>query len=144
MAPACGGIVCLNIYRRNQHGAWVVQVIISVNKQYLLEHHLKHRALILFSLLTAGLQFNAAAQSEQQLNIRSLAATCANCHGTQGKAQEGSAVVSLAGLPKDVIVAQMMAFKSGARSATVMHQLAKGYSDAQIEQIATYFAAQKK
>ena len=32
----------------------------------------------------------------------------------------------------------------GARPATVMHQLAKGYSDAQIEVIAAYFAAQKK
>jgi len=38
----------------------------------------------------------------------------------------------------------MKAFKSGARPATVMHQLAKGYSDAQIEVIAAYFAAQKQ
>lgn len=85
-----------------------------------------------------------AAQSAQMLNLRSLAATCANCHGTNGKAQDGSAVVSLAGMPKDYIVAQMKAFKDGTRPATIMHQLAKGYSDAQIEQIAGYFAAQKK
>jgi cytochrome subunit of sulfide dehydrogenase len=83
-------------------------------------------------------------QSQEQLNIKALAATCANCHGTNGKAVEGSAVVSLAGAPKDYIVAQMQAFKSGARPATIMHQISKGYSDAQIEQIATYFAAQKK
>jgi cytochrome subunit of sulfide dehydrogenase len=50
----------------------------------------------------------------------------------------------LAGLPKDYFLAQMAAFKSGARPATIMHQLSKGYSDAQIEQMATYFAAQKK
>jgi cytochrome subunit of sulfide dehydrogenase len=105
---------------------------------------LKPKTLIFSALLAAGLHLSAHAQSAQQLNIRSLAATCANCHGTNGKAQDGSAVVSLAGLPKDYIVAQMNAFKSGARSATVMHQLAKGYSDAQIEQIAGYFAAQKK
>ncbi len=85
-----------------------------------------------------------SAQSSQALNVRSLAATCANCHGTNGKAVEGSAVVSLAGMPKDTIVAQMAAFKSGARSATIMHQISKGYSDAQVEQIASYFAAQKK
>ncbi|NJS35887.1 MAG: c-type cytochrome [Brachymonas sp.] len=84
------------------------------------------------------------AQNAQTLNIRSLAATCANCHGTNGKAVEGSAVVTLAGMPKDYIVAQMKAFKTGTRPATIMHQLSKGYSDAQIEQIATYFAAQKK
>lgn len=78
------------------------------------------------------------------LYAKSLAATCANCHGTDGKAVEGSAVVSLAGLPKDYTIAQMNAFKTGARPATVMHQISKGYSDAQIAQIAAYFAAQKK
>jgi cytochrome subunit of sulfide dehydrogenase len=98
-------------------------------------------ALLALGLLAAPSSF---AQDAQTLNIRSLAATCANCHGTNGKAFEGSAVVSLAGMPKDYIVAQMKAFQTGARPATIMHQLAKGYSDAQIEQIATYFAAQKK
>lgn len=83
-------------------------------------------------------------QSKDELNVASLAATCAACHGTLGKATKGSPVVSLAGLSKDYIIAQMAAFKSGARPATVMHQLSKGYSDAQIAQIATYFAAQKK
>lgn len=78
------------------------------------------------------------------LYVKSLAATCANCHGTNGKATEGSAVVSLAGLDKAYHIAQLKAFKSGARPATVMHQLSKGYSDAQIEVLATYFAAQKK
>jgi cytochrome subunit of sulfide dehydrogenase len=83
-------------------------------------------------------------QNQEQLNIKALAATCANCHGTNGKAVEGSAVVSLTGVPKDYIITQMQAFKSGARPATIMHQISKGYSDAQIEQVATYFAAQKK
>ena len=77
-------------------------------------------------------------------STRSLAATCANCHGTQGRSAEGSSVTSLAGLDKTYIVAQMKAFQSGARPATVMHQLSKGYTDAQIDQIAGYFAAQKK
>ncbi len=86
----------------------------------------------------------AFSQSKDELNVASLAATCAACHGTLGKATVGSPVVSLAGLSKDYIVAQMSAFKSGARPATVMHQLSKGYSDAQIASMATYFAAQKK
>jgi cytochrome c553 len=78
------------------------------------------------------------------LHQRADAATCANCHGTAGQAVAGSANASLAGRSKDDLVTQMKAFKSGARPATVMHQLAKGYSDAQIEVIAAYFAAQKK
>ena len=72
---------------------------------------------------------------------RNLAATCANCHGTAGRAVEGSAVPGLAGMPAANFSEQMKAFKSGARQATVMHQLAKGYSEAQIEQLAGYFAA---
>ena len=91
--------------------------------------------------VSAFAQDNAA---KDALYVKSLAATCANCHGTNGKAVEGSAVVTLAGMPADYITAQMQAFKSGARPATIMHQLSKGYSDAQIVQISAYFAAQKK
>jgi sulfide dehydrogenase cytochrome subunit len=72
---------------------------------------------------------------------RNLAATCANCHGTNGVSK--GEVASLAGLPADRIVASMAAFKSGA-PATVMHQIAKGYTDDQIKLMAAYFAAQKK
>ena len=72
---------------------------------------------------------------------RALAATCANCHGTNG-ASVGD-VPSLAGMAKDDIVRKMQDFRSGARPATIMHQLAKGYTDAQIETLAAWFAAQK-
>ncbi len=86
----------------------------------------------------------AMAQDAQALRVSALAATCANCHGTQGRAISGSAVPGLAGMPAAYMVEQMKAFKSGARPATVMHQLAKGFSDAQIEQMAAYFAAQPR
>lgn len=87
----------------------------------------------------------AQAQAPQDaLYIKALAATCANCHGTAGHAAAGAANVTLAGMDRDYLSTQMKAFKSGARPATVMHQLAKGYTDAQIETIAAYFAAQKK
>jgi cytochrome c553 len=53
-------------------------------------------------------------------------------------------MASLAGQSKEDIIGKMREFKSGQRPATVMHQLAKGYSDSQIETIAAYFSAQKK
>ena len=87
---------------------------------------------------------SAHAQDAQTLRVRSLAATCANCHGSGGRAVEGAAVPGLAGMPAAYLVEQMKAFKSGARQATVMHQISKGYNDAQIDQMAAYFAAQKK
>ena len=94
--------------------------------------------------IALALPWAAQAQDKEALYLRSLAATCANCHGTNGNAIGGASVVGLAGLGKDHIVTQMQAFKAGTRSATVMHQIAKGYSDAQIEQLAAYFAGQKK
>jgi sulfide dehydrogenase cytochrome subunit len=93
------------------------------------------------ALLTPGM---AAAQDARTLHLKSLAATCANCHGTNGRVAAGSAVPGLAGMPAPYIVEQMKLFKAGTRPATVMHQLAKGYSDAQVEQMAAYFAAQPK
>jgi len=95
-------------------------------------------------LLCLALSPLAQAQTREALYTRSLAATCANCHGTDGRAVQGSQVTSLAGLDKGYIVAQMNAFKTGARPATVMHQISKGFNEAQIESLAGYFAAQKK
>lgn len=86
----------------------------------------------------------AHAQDAAALRSRALAATCANCHGTGGRAVDNASVPGLAGLPAEYLAEQMRAFKAGTRPATVMHQLAKGYSDAQIDQLAAYFAAQSK
>ena len=72
---------------------------------------------------------------------RSLAATCANCHGTDGNARGD--MKPLAGLSAEKILAQLADFRSGAQPATIMHQIAKGYTDDQLKLIAAYFAAQK-
>ncbi len=86
----------------------------------------------------------AKAQDAAALRVSALAATCANCHGTLGRAVDGAAVPGLAGMPAVYMVEQLKAFKAGTRPATVMHQLAKGFSEAQVDQLAAYFAAQKK
>jgi cytochrome c553 len=99
---------------------------------------------IYFLFLAGFMGASAQAQttSPDPLQVRSWAASCANCHGTNGQAQAG--MVTLAGQSKDDIIGKMHEFKSGQRPATVMHQLAKGYSESQIEAIAAYFSAQKK
>lgn len=86
-----------------------------------------------------GASLAAHAQVSQ---VRVWAAACANCHGTDGRAQPG--MESLAGKDAADIAQKMLDFKSGRKPATLMHQIAKGYSDEQIQQIAAYFAAQKK
>lgn len=72
---------------------------------------------------------------------RLLASNCANCHGTDGRSQGG--MPGLAGLSKAYIVKQMQDYKSGKRAATIMHQLAKGYNDVEIEALAAYFSSIK-
>jgi cytochrome c553 len=78
-----------------------------------------------------------------QDGARNLAAPCAICHGTDGRAVTKDAV-PLAGLPREHIASQMRAFRDGQRPATVMHQIAKGYTDAQIDALAAWFAAQQR
>ena len=82
----------------------------------------------------------SAEDGADALRARSLAATCAACHGTDGRTATGAALPGLAGMPAPYLAEQMKAFKSGARTGTLMPQLAKGYSDAQIEQLAGWFA----
>ncbi len=81
-----------------------------------------------------------------QVHIRSLAASCAACHGTQGNAVSlNSSAVStptLAGVNKADIIAKLQAFKSGERSATVMHRHAKGLTADEITALAEYFSMQ--
>ena len=101
-------------------------------------------ALPLFGLALSPLAHGQSAGGKEALYVRSLAASCANFHGSTGKVVEGSTVTSLAGLDKTYFVEQMKAFKAGTRSATLMHQISKGFNDAQIESMATYFSARKK
>lgn len=72
---------------------------------------------------------------------RNLAATCANCHGTDGLARGD--MKPLAGMSADKMLALLADYRSGAQPATIMHQIVKGYTEPQLKLIAGYFAAQK-
>ena len=88
-------------------------------------------------------------------HIRTLAASCAACHGTNGNAAGGNSVsgntagnavvnnFTLAGIDGKYFVAQMLAFKNGSRPATVMHHHAKGLNEDEINLLAVYFSQQK-
>ena len=90
--------------------------------------------------MLAAIALPAQSQSDAA-RARDLASTCANCHGTSGKAQ--GAVPALAGQSKTDLVQKMNDFRDGKRPATIMHQLAKGYTPEQIDAVAGWFAQQK-
>jgi cytochrome subunit of sulfide dehydrogenase len=99
---------------------------------------MKH-GVVVFTLL--ALMASGPSMAAEDAEGRSWAATCSGCHGTTGRSEGG--IPSLIGLQKAYIVMAMREFRDGARTATVMHQLAKGYTDEQVERIADYFASQK-
>ena len=98
------------------------------------------RIAIVGALLLAAAPLAVLAQDA--VTGRNLAASCAMCHGTDGRAVGSNE--PLAGMARDEIVRKVKEFRSGAKPATIMHQISKGYTDQQIDLIAAFFAAQKK
>lgn len=66
------------------------------------------------------------------------ASTCSGCHAPAGV---DGAIPSLAGRPAAEIVEAMAAFRSGAREATVMDRIAKGFTDDETRAVADWLAA---
>jgi cytochrome c553 len=91
-------------------------------------------------MLCAAASASAQSPAPDLRAAQVLAANCANCHGTSGRSL--GAMPELAGIKKDRFLTLMREFRDGKRQATIMHQLAKGYSDEQIELMAEYFSRQ--
>jgi sulfide dehydrogenase cytochrome subunit len=98
------------------------------------------RCLPLAAALTV-LPLTAHAQKPDPLLGRNLAASCAMCHGTDGRS--AGITEPLAGRPAKEIVATLKLFREGKKPATIMNQIVKGYTDAQVEAIAVYFSEQE-
>ena len=99
---------------------------------------MNHRSIAAALLL--GIAPVAAALAQNTAPGRNLASACANCHGTDGRALEG--FPALSGMEPARFTQTMSEFKTGTRAATVMHQIAKGYTDQQIRRLAEYFSQQ--
>jgi len=89
------------------------------------------RATVLAFLFSMG---SACAQSPAP----SGALSCSGCHGAAG-----GDIPSLSGLSADEITEAMGAFKSGARPATLMNRLAKGFNETETRAIAQWLASQR-
>ena len=70
-----------------------------------------------------------------------MAASCAACHGTHGRAE--GAGLHLAGRPVKELYDALIAYKTGTKAATVMHQHAKGYTDEELRALADHFSKVK-
>lgn len=68
------------------------------------------------------------------------ASSCGGCHASPGG---DTAVPPLHGRSAEDIVALMQAFRTGAQPSTVMDRIAKGFTEAETEAIAAWYARQK-
>jgi cytochrome c553 len=69
------------------------------------------------------------------------AATCAGCHGADGKGVAPNP--ALAGLKESAIVADLKAYKSGAKANPIMKTFADPLSEQDMADLAAYYASLK-
>ena len=65
--------------------------------------------------------------------VASLAASCSGCHAS------GQAIVPLDGLSADAITISLQRYRTE-DGTTVMHRMARGFTEAQINEISAYLA----
>lgn len=99
------------------------------------------RLRILFAVAFVAVVATVFAQNPAQAQKASdmvLVNTCFSCHGTDGKS--AGDMPTIAGKSKNYIAARLKEFKSGKKPSTVMMRITKGFSDAELEAIAGFFA----
>ncbi|MCP8940964.1 c-type cytochrome [Alsobacter sp. SYSU M60028] len=65
-----------------------------------------------------------------------LTESCTACHGPKGRSP--GAIPSIDGLGTEKVKTSLLGFKSGQAPATIMNRIAKGFTDSEIDAIATY------
>jgi len=100
------------------------------------------RAALLGVVVAAGAA-PLAAQAQAQVTDaqREKAAPCTACHGEAGRSVLAD-IPSLAGQPKQFITTQLVMFREGNRQNPVMNALAAPLSNADINDLGSYFSAQ--
>ncbi|MCD8514259.1 MAG: hypothetical protein LRY63_13955 [Nitrincola sp.] len=108
-----------------------------MNRRILPYKHVLHKLLLATFFAAAATLVQADEIPPAQVKL--MAGTCANCHGTDGKL--AGAIPAIAGRPATVLEAQLLAFKQGLQpNTTVMDRIAKGFTDAELSALANHFA----
>lgn len=94
------------------------------------------RALLVWGFVLQGPPAAYAQTVTPELKL--MAASCAACHGFEGRAT--GVGMPLAGQTAEILSAKLLAFKSGQVSSTVMQQHTKGYADEELKSLAEYFS----
>lgn len=90
--------------------------------------------------MLAALAIPASAAAPAENAGRQKAQACAVCHGPLGLSSAPDAP-HLAGQPAIYLVRQLKAYRAGERRHEVMNVIAKSLSDADIEELAQWYAS---
>ena len=94
-------------------------------------------------LLTFGLVFGNAAYAGDAAAGKAKSATCTACHGADGNSANPM-WPKLAGQHEAYLAKQIKDFRDGNRKDPMMSAMAAALSDADIANLAAYFASQKQ
>jgi cytochrome c553 len=98
--------------------------------------------LLVYASLTAAAEPAAAAKPDLARGQQIASSVCAACHGADGNSANAMYPV-LAGQHEDYIVAQLTAFKSGARPSPIMQGMAAGLSTEDMRNVGAWFESRK-
>ncbi len=90
----------------------------------------------------AGSAVAGAAPIRQLDSMAQRVAACIACHGPQGRATADGYLPRIAGKPEGYLYHQLLNFREGRRVNPAMHDMVAHLSDAYLQEIAGYFAAQ--
>lgn len=97
------------------------------------------KGLLLLCLLCAGA---CSAQPAIPAGMAERTAACIACHGKQGRPSGAGYLPRIAGKPQDYLYRQLLSFRDGRRTHAQMAYLLAPLSDAYLNEMAGYFAAQ--
>jgi cytochrome c553 len=72
-------------------------------------------------------------------DVRNLANSCAICHGTDGKPPRDG-IERLAGMNRKEFIDDMKELQKSGKEGHLMTYISRGFSDAEIKQMADYFS----
>ncbi len=101
---------------------------------------MKYRQIVLSALFTFGVM-SAVHAADIAAGKDMAIFSCSDCHGDTGVSVVDN-FPNLAGQKELYLVAQLKAFKAGKRKNIEMNLIAKSLSDADIANVAAYFASQ--
>jgi len=77
----------------------------------------------------------------QEIDGRALGDACTSCHGVDGQSQ--GAIPSIGGLDQSALLAKLKSYKANEDGPTIMNRILRGYTDAELAALATYFSSVK-